>query len=277
MNREFHDFERRGWADPAVVRAYEAGFGSLTVDAIDALLDAAAVRPGKRLLDVATGPGYVAATAAARGATVTAIDFAGGMIDEARRRYPGIDFRIGDALALGFDDGSFDAVTVNFGLLHFADPDLALTEALRVLKPGARLAATVWAAPERAAAFGFALDAVAAHGNPAVALPPGPPFFRLSDHAEFRRTLENAGFSHIDVGEHALTWRLPSADALIAAYEEGTARTGPLLRMQAPAQLEVIHEAIRAACEPYRTSTGAVVLPMPCVLASAARPGAAPG
>src|SRR5262245_21343003 len=103
----FHAFERAGWE--SVPRAYHAAWGSLTTQSVRPLLDAVRAGPGALVLDGATGPGYGAAAAAQRGATVVAIDFSEAMLEEARRYHPAIDFRTGDAEALPFPDGSFDA------------------------------------------------------------------------------------------------------------------------------------------------------------------------
>ena len=89
---------------------------------------------GTRVLDVATGPGTIAGVAAARGADVVGLDFSGAMIAEATRLHPAVAFREGDAHALPFDAASFDAVVMNFGLLHLARPETAMAEAHRVLR-----------------------------------------------------------------------------------------------------------------------------------------------
>ena len=78
----------------------------------------------------------------------------------------------GDAAALPLPDESFDAVVIGFGLLHLPDPASALAEAHRVLKPGGRLAFSVWEEPSRGNdAFAALLDALAEHGDKEAALP----------------------------------------------------------------------------------------------------------
>jgi ubiquinone/menaquinone biosynthesis C-methylase UbiE len=158
VQTSFRDLEQKGWT--AKASAYDAWAGAVTAGAAEPLLDAAEVRPGKRMLDVACGPGYGAGRAAASGATAIGVDFAPTMIAEARRRFPGIDFREGDGENLAFEDGSFDAVICAFGLLHMPEPDKAIAEAHRVLRSGGRYAFTVWAAPDWHEFLGLVLNAV---------------------------------------------------------------------------------------------------------------------
>jgi ubiquinone/menaquinone biosynthesis C-methylase UbiE len=262
----FHDFEQRGWQRAAA--HYPDTFGALTAQAAEPLLDATHVRAQTRLLDVATGPGYVAAAAARRGAHVTGIDFSPAMIDEARRRYPALDFGAGDAQALADADASYDAVVMSFGLLHLERPELALAEAKRVLRAGGRYGFTVWDAPERARGFGIVLEAMKTYGRLDVGLPDGPPFFRFSDHAECRRALAAAGFSTFDVTTVPLVWRLREADELFAAALDGGVRTSAVMQAQTPDALARIREAIHEGAERYREGI-TIALPMPIVLAAA--------
>ena len=102
-------------------------------------VDLAGVRAGSRALDVATGTGDLAIELASRGAYVTGVDFSPAMLDLARNKAPDVDFEEGDALALRFADGEFDAATVGFGARNFADLDKGLRELARVTKPGGRV------------------------------------------------------------------------------------------------------------------------------------------
>jgi ubiquinone/menaquinone biosynthesis C-methylase UbiE len=165
----FHSFEQSGWQRAA--DKYGDAFGGLTRQTIPALLNAVGVKAGMRLLDVASGPGYVAAAADAAGATAVGVDFSSEMVGLAGRLYPGIRFGEGDAESLAFADGSFDAVAINFGVLHLARPDAALSEAHRVLVAGGRCAFTVWAKPDVSVGFGIVLRAVETYGRMDVPLP----------------------------------------------------------------------------------------------------------
>lgn len=266
----FHDFEHAGWERAASF--YTDAFGPLTVQAAPALLDAVGATRGTVMLDVASGPGLVAAAAAERGVRVTGVDFASAMVDQARRRYPEIAFREGDAESLAFADGGFDAVVMSFGMLHLARPDTAIAEAHRVLRPGGRYAFTVWAAPEKAVGFGMALRAIEKFGKAQVTLPDGPPFFRFSDPAGTRATLEQAGYTDVALKELPLVWRLTSAGAAFEALSHGGVRTAAVLRAQTPEALAAIRDAVRNEVEQYKV-TGGYEIPMPAVLASGRKPG----
>src|SRR5437868_102734 len=101
MTTSFRDFEQQGWQRAA--EFYGDAFGSLTAQTAEPMLDSVRAAPGTQLADVACGPGFIAAAAAARGATVTGIDFSPAMVAEARRRWPALTFREGDAEALPFE------------------------------------------------------------------------------------------------------------------------------------------------------------------------------
>ncbi|HEV8341752.1 MAG TPA: methyltransferase domain-containing protein [Candidatus Binatia bacterium] len=265
-SRPFHDFEQAGWESVAL--EYQRGFTSLTTQSIGDLLDAAGVGRNTRLLDVATGPGDAAAAAVSRGAQVVGVDFSTAMVALAKKRYPNIDFRQGDAEALPLPDDSFDAVVMNFGLLHLERPEQAMREAHRVLKPGGRFSFTVWARREESLGFQITLRAVEIHGNPNVPLPPGPPFFRFSDPKECERTLLESGFSEPQVTKIPQTWRLMSPDALFEIMKEATVRTRGLLRFQSAQALDSIQSAMREGARAFEKE-GAVELAMPAVLAYA--------
>lgn len=268
----FNQFELNGWEGVGV--AWHRHFAAVSVQAADRLIDAAGLTaPGAatRILDVATGPGYAAAAAAARGADAVGVDFAAAQIEIAQQLYPRARFQVANAEALPFPDEEFDAVVMNFGLLHFPHPERALAEAYRVLRPGGRIAFTVWASPAKTRGFGIVEEAIAAHGDPSATIPDGPFYFRFADPGEARRALEGAGFAGSTTDEIELVWRLDDPVEVVQAVGNGTVRAGARLRAQPPERRASVEAAIVEAVSEYSRS-GGIELPMGAALTAAGKP-----
>ncbi len=258
---EVSQFENATWSRCA--RGYTEGFGALVAEAIDPLLDEVSVSAVDRLLDVGTGPGLVAARAAARGAFVIGIDFSEDMLTEARRLNPEIEFRAGAAEGLPFKDGEFDEVVGNFVLHHSSQPDEVLKEAFRVLRPGGRIGFTVWADPSKLEAFGLFFAAVEEHAG-AAELPHGP-LFGVSDFAVFHAMARDAGFRNTSVRELQIAWRTPSIDSYLAAFGDwSNLDTFPTDVHRA------IERTVRERASAYRDGD-VFVIPNPAILMSAVK------
>lgn len=108
---------------------------------------AVVTRPFLKVLDVAAGTGASSIEFVRAGAKVVAVDFSEGMIAEGRRRHPEIDFQQGDAMNLDFPDNTFDCVTISFGLRNVSDPDRALREFYRVVRPGGHVVVCEFSRP----------------------------------------------------------------------------------------------------------------------------------
>ena len=266
----FNAFEAAGWDKQSA--GYDEFFGPITGRVVAPLLDAAGVEAGSRVLDVASGPGYVAVHAAARGATVIGIDVAEAMIALARLRNPDLVFRRGDAEALAFEDAAFDAVVANFLLLHLGRPERALAELARVLAPGGRVALTVWDLPAHARFVGVLVDALAEAGaGPPPELPVGPPIFKYADEEEFAGLLRGAGLEDVHVQTVAFLHSEASADSLWRGLLGGTVRTSAIVVAQPQETQARIRAAFDRIVAQYE-SGGRLELPVSVKLGSGRKP-----
>jgi len=186
--------------------AYEALLvPALTGEWATRVADAAAIRPGNSVLDVACGTGALTREVASRagvGGTVAGVDAGAGMLEVARRLAPNVDFRQATAETLPFPDGSFDAVVSQFGLMFFSDRQRALREALRVLVPQGRLAVAVWDGLESMPAYGEEVALVERIAGSQAAYPLRAPF-ALGDRQALMRVFEESGVARV----HATTSR----------------------------------------------------------------------
>lgn len=197
--RAFVDFEKDAWVK--LFPHYDSLAGEMTRQAVDPVLHAVDLRPGSKLLDVASGIGYVGTEAQRRGADALGVDFSSDMIDIARQQCPEFRIELGDAENLRYSDASFDSVVCAFGMLHFPRPGKALAEAHRVLRPGGRHAFTVWCGPAKNKFFGTIGEIILKHADPAVGLPTGPSQYMLSDPMVCAALMDAARFADVKIDE----------------------------------------------------------------------------
>jgi ubiquinone/menaquinone biosynthesis C-methylase UbiE len=260
-------FEHAGWEQAASY--YTTTFARATAGFVQDLLDAARVGAGMHVLDLACGPGLVAAAAAERVALPVGLDFSSAMIAVARAQNPTLRFEEGDAEALPYADASFDAVVANFGMHHVPDPMQALCEARRVLRPGGLVAFTSWAAPAENIAWKLLFDAIAAHGDmsAAKALPPGGSLLQPED---LLQVLGAAGFTETRARRVRSEWRFAAAGDLLEGFRRGTVRTAALIGAQPQSALPAIKAAIAHGVAAYRDRDGFAV-PIVAILGSGRR------
>lgn len=265
----FRDFERAAHGRKA--SSYHDLFSAVTGRAVAPLLDAVKVRARTRLLDVASGPGHLAAEAAQRGANVTGVDLAPEMVALASRLYPHVTFREAQAERLPFADRSFDAVTCAFGAGHFPEPERVVAEFARVLAPGGITALAWWAGFDRNRINGVFHETILKLGITAAgAVPAGPPVDRFSDRERFAGLLRGAGLSGVQVNEVAFDHALRDADALWAMAMGSFARASAVIGAQSEAVQREIKVAVAQAAARYKTTDG-LAIPVAFLIASGVR------
>lgn len=239
---------------------YEAKFvPALFADWAPLLVEAAGVRPGRSVLDVACGTGIVARAAAARvgpGGTVVGQDRSRAMLDVAARLLPEAEFRLGDAAQLQFADASFDTVLCQAALMFLPDPQAALSEMARVATADGRVGVQVWGRLESSPGYVRFVEVAAEHAGPeAIGLLST--YFVHGDLEGLIRLFGTAGLDVTSTATRLGAMRYDSIDEFVTIEVESTPLIG---RIDGHTYADIRADA-RAALAPFVTDTG-VELPI---------------
>ena len=257
--RRFKALERSGFNR---IAARYADGAPLRASLQAALLEAAALAPGEHVLDLAAGPGLLARNAARQvlpDGWVLASDIAEGMLAEGQRRaaaegLPDLLAAACDAEHLAFGDGSFDVALIGLGLFIFPEPGKALAELRRVLRPGGRLALSVWGPREAVPLIARAQDCIARLlPAPKVARPS---VFRLGEADALAALLGEAGFTDVHLTPHRLSCRFDSADAYWQAFLDLAGGAAEALARLPEATQAQLRAAVAADLDAHRDGSG---------------------
>jgi ubiquinone/menaquinone biosynthesis C-methylase UbiE len=227
------------------------------------MLDAAALKPGDHVLDIAAGAGdqsLLAARIVGPQGSILATDLSPAMLKVAedviqQAGLTNVTTRVMNAEHLELEDLSFDAAICRMGLMFIPNLQSALTEILRVLKPGGKFAAVVWSSPEHNLLFSLPLTIIAKYtGNPPFSTPG---IFALADPATFEQALKQAGFRDVRIQTAPLHFRFESIEAFIQTRERTFADVRK--RFSQEDQQRLLAE-IRQALLPYEGPQGLAAL-----------------
>jgi 2-polyprenyl-3-methyl-5-hydroxy-6-metoxy-1,4-benzoquinol methylase len=190
------------------------------------------------------------------------------MIAEASGRHPDLRFDEADAEALPFEDAQFDRVVIGFGVHHFPAPDLALQEAWRVLRPGGRIAFSVWSSHDHAIQQ-LPIDAICAAGKISASLP-APPRGDINTEHSSKALLEAARFCDVVTTKTTRLIEVQSGSQLLSWLEQGTARASALIRSQPLEQMSAVEAVLQESMLRFEHQ-GRFLIPAVAILATGVR------
>ena len=259
--------QRSDWN--AVSRGWEKWWSTLEEGAREVsarMMELARLRENHRVLDIATGIGEPALSAARRvgpGGHVLAIDQAAEMLDIAARRareagLENLDFKELDGECLQGINGQFDAILCRWGLMFFPALDIALKNINRQLIRGGRFAAAVWSTPDKVPSISLSMNVV----REKLAVPPPPPGtpnpFILSDTQSLIQAFQIAGFHSVRCESVEVAFSLPSAEAYTEFTRAISAPVVALVAGESKETQEAVWSALTDAARAYAGEDGSI-------------------
>lgn len=220
---------------------------------------------GDTVLELAAGVGDTGFDVAERiggSGRLISSDFSPTMLEAARRRgeergVENVEYRVIDAERIDLSDDSVDGVICRFGYMLMSDPAAALVETRRVLRPGGRLALTVWGAPERNPFFALVAAKLVERGHmPPPDPPPAPGIFSMASPERTRELLTAAGFDDVRTEEVALRFPVPSIDEYVAFVGDTAGPLALVLRGLPAAERDALKAGLEEAFELFSTDGG---------------------
>ena len=260
-----------GWAK------HRAAMQRDTIEVSRWMLEAARLQPGHTVLELAAGPadtGLMAAELVAPGGRAIITDGAEAMVEiaHARAREVGaenVEIRLMEAEWIDLSAASVDAVLCRWGYMLLADPEAALRETRRVLRPGGRVALAAWDGPEHNPWIVRIGQVMIERGlmEPDPPGTPGPLAFAPPGRIE--GLLDAAGFDDIEVDAIDLAFHAPSHDAWWAHAVQTSGRISRIVAGLSPAEHYAVREAVDAAYAPYVAADGTLAIPARTLVAAA--------
>ena len=268
-SREHWEGAAKGWSErrDAIQRS------ALPVS--EAILEHAALQPGHAVLEVAAGlgdTGLLAAELVRPGGTVVISDVADAMVEAAKAHVeasgaPNVEVRQMEGEWLDVPTASQDAIVSRWGYMLLADPEAALREARRVLRPGGRIALAVWAPIGENPWIGVLQRELVAHGVATEPEPGTPGMFALAAPGALEELLAAAGFADAGVEPVRFAWHADSLEAWWDHQRAVSISLGPALDRLSPADHYALRDAVDAGYAPYVADDGSVALPACCLVA----------
>lgn len=261
-SKQYKEGQRQGW--DSVAGGWQKWW-NITETAAEKpsrrLIELAEIKRGSRVLDIATGIGEPAITAAKQvgnSGHVLATDISSQMLSIAKQRAISlgleqvIEFKEGDAETIDLPASTFDAALCRFGLMFLPDLRTGLSNIYRSLVDGGRLAAAVWASPDKVPFIALALNTVMKETKsppPPTAGTPGP--FSLSDENMLRNSLIESGFKDVTIERMDVTFNFDSAEVYASFACETAAPVQAMLTNQPQERREEILKAISESARKY--------------------------